>query len=49
MLPRICLLHANRPDAAYVYVNIQLVHMPPRHRQVRLHSSFVVFYFVFVL
>ena len=22
--------------------------MPPRHRQVRLHSSFVVFYFVFV-
>ena len=21
--------------------------MPPRHRQVRLHSSFVVFYFVF--
>ena len=23
--------------------------MPPRHRQERLHSSFVVFYFVFVL
>ena len=23
MLPRICLLHANRPDAAYVYVNIR--------------------------
>ena len=22
MLPRICLLHANRPDAAYVYVNM---------------------------
>ena len=23
MLPRICLLHANRPDAAYVYANIR--------------------------
>ncbi len=32
------------------YVNIRgLVLIPPRHRQVRLHSSFVVFYFVFVL
>ena len=26
-----------------------IVLMPPRHRQERLHSSFVVFYFVFVL
>lgn len=23
MLPRICLLHANQPEAAYVYVNIR--------------------------
>lgn len=50
MHPRICLLHANQPEAVYVYVNIRnIVRMPPRHRQVRLHSSFVVFYFVFVL
>ncbi len=28
-----------------IYVNILM----PRHRQERLHSSFVVFYFVFVL
>ena len=37
MLPRICLYVANQPDAVYVYVNI------------RNYSSFVVFYFVFVL
>ena len=43
-------MYENPTEADYVYGNIHnLVLMPPRHRQVRLHSSFVVFYFVFVL
>ena len=35
MLPRICLLYANRPEAVYVYVNIrnQYVCLPGIDRQ----------------
>ncbi len=45
------LYYANRPEALYAYVNThnEATVCLPGIEQVRLHSSFVVFYFVFVL